>query len=94
MEKVLYRILKIILKNTRKSETSQPSSSKHTYRPMRARVVAQIFHKMLYRYWCGQRYIVTAIPIHCTMIVSRGELIMIAPHAALSYPAYGDNREL
>ena len=37
---------KIILKNTRKSETSQPCfSSKHTYRPIRARAVAQLFYK-------------------------------------------------
>ena len=37
MKKVLYRFYKIILKNTRKS--------KHTYRPMRASVVAELFHK-------------------------------------------------
>ena len=50
-EKVLYCFHKIFLKNTRKSETSQPCfilSSKHTYRPMRARAVAQLFHKVQY----------------------------------------------
>ena len=46
-EKVLHSVYKIVLRNQRKSETSQPYyilSSKHTYRRMRARVVAQLFH--------------------------------------------------
>ena len=49
MEKVLYCFNKIILKSTPESKTSQPClhtvlfSSKHSYRPMRARVAAQFF---------------------------------------------------
>ena len=46
--KVLSCFYKIILKNTRESKTSQPclhTLIKHIYRPMRARVVAQLFYK-------------------------------------------------
>ena len=44
MEKVLYCFYKIILKSTRESKTSQSIlSSKYSYRPMRARVVPQLF---------------------------------------------------
>ena len=51
MEKVLYCFYKIILKRTRKSETSQPFTYSLLNTPvdpaMRARVVAQLFYKML-----------------------------------------------
>ena len=46
--KVFYCFYKAILKNTRESKTSQPClhalSSKHTYQPMGARVLAQLFY--------------------------------------------------
>ena len=48
MEKVLYCFYKIILKiraNLKRHNRVYILSSKHTYRPMRARVVAQLFYK-------------------------------------------------
>ena len=46
---VLYCFYKMILKNKRGSKTSQPCL--HTYRPMRARVVAQLFYKTRSKNW-------------------------------------------
>ena len=52
MEKVLYCFYKIILLKIRASLKYHNRvyilSSKHTYRPMRARVVAQLFYKLIY----------------------------------------------
>ena len=52
MEKVLYCFYKIILKSTRESKRHNRVymlSSKHTYRPMRARLVAQLFYNIVVR---------------------------------------------
>ena len=48
MEKVLYCFYKIILKiraNLKRHNRVYILSSKHTFQPMRARVVAQLFYK-------------------------------------------------
>ena len=60
MEKVVYRFYKIVLKNTRESKTPHNRvyilSSKYTYRPMRGRVVAQLFYKLIIYHISGSRF--------------------------------------
>ena len=60
MEKVVYRFYKIVVKNTRESKTPDNRvyilSSKYTYRPMRGRVVAQLFYKSIIYHISGFRF--------------------------------------
>ena len=52
MEKVLYCFYEILLKiraDLNRHSCVYRLSSKHTYRPMRTRVVAQLFYKLIYK---------------------------------------------